>query len=156
MESLRTDGVDHVFPLALEPFSLTRFDYGRLRRPRPRDLGVKLHRGVLRAERRTRCAPMAEALGREGPGEQVCPGYGPCTPILGVAGTAVDANVLAALERGRLSARADAKVHVVTSTVFTPRLEFAFSVFSFLIRVLLPADRCKQAKLSNPYGGKSI
>jgi betaine-homocysteine S-methyltransferase len=93
MESLRTDGVDHVFPLALEPFSLTRFDMAAFAGA-ARDLGVN-YIGVCCGGAPHQVRAMAEALGREVPASKYAPAMD-LHPILGVAGAAVDANVLAA------------------------------------------------------------
>jgi betaine-homocysteine S-methyltransferase len=93
MESLRTDGVDHVFPLALEPFSLTRFDMAAFAGA-ARDLGVN-YIGVCCGGAPHQVRAMAEALGREAPASKYAPAMD-LHPILGVAGAAVDANVLAA------------------------------------------------------------
>src|SRR5258708_15969989 len=91
MESLRTDGVDHVFPLALEPFSLTRFDMAAFAGA-ARDLGVN-YIGVCCGGAPHQVRAMAEALGREVPASKYAPAMD-LHPILGVAGTPVHATLL--------------------------------------------------------------
>jgi betaine-homocysteine S-methyltransferase len=93
MESLRTDGVDHVFPLALEPFSCTRFDMAAFAGA-ARDLGVN-YIGVCCGGAPHQVRAMAEALGREVPASKYAPAMD-LHPILGVAGAGAEANVLAA------------------------------------------------------------
>jgi betaine-homocysteine S-methyltransferase len=93
MESLRTDGVDRVFPLALEPFSCTRFDMAAFARA-ARDLGAN-YIGVCCGGAPHHVRAMAEALGREVPASKYAPAM-ELHPILGSAGAPVDANVLAA------------------------------------------------------------
>jgi betaine-homocysteine S-methyltransferase len=93
MESLRTDAVGNVFPLALEPFSCTRFDMAAFAGA-ARDLGVN-YIGVCCGGAPHQVRAMAEALGREVPASKYAPAM-ELHPILGVAGAAVDANVLAA------------------------------------------------------------
>src|ERR1700728_4810040 len=93
MESLRAEGVDRVFPLALEPFSCTRFDMAAFAAA-ARDLGVN-YIGVCCGGAPHQVRAMAEALGREVPASKYAPAMD-LHPILGVAGSAVDANVLAA------------------------------------------------------------
>jgi betaine-homocysteine S-methyltransferase len=93
MESLRTDGVEQVFPLALEPFSCTRFDMAAFARA-ARDAGVN-YVGVCCGGAPHHVRAMAEALGREVPASKYAPAL-ELHPILGGTGAAVDANVLAA------------------------------------------------------------
>ena len=93
MESLRADGVDRVFPLALEPFSCTRFDMAAFAGA-ARDLGVN-YIGVCCGGAPHQVRAMAEVLGRDAPAARYAPAM-ELHPILGVAGGAVDANVLAA------------------------------------------------------------
>ena len=93
MESLRADGVDRVFPLALEPFSCTRFDMAAFAAA-ARDLGVN-YIGVCCGGAPHQVRSMAEALGREVPASKYAPAM-ELHPILGVAGAAAEANVLAA------------------------------------------------------------
>jgi betaine-homocysteine S-methyltransferase len=93
MESLRADGLDQVFPLALEPFSCTRFDMAAFA-VAARDLGVN-YIGVCCGGAPHHVRAMAEALGREVPASKYAPAM-ELHPVLGVAGAAVEANVLAA------------------------------------------------------------
>jgi betaine-homocysteine S-methyltransferase len=93
MESLHADGVDRVFPLALEPFSCTRFDMAAFAGA-ARDLGVN-YIGVCCGGAPHQVRAMAEALGREVPASKYAPAM-ELHPILGDAGTTIDANVLAA------------------------------------------------------------
>ena len=93
MESLRADGVDRVFPLALEPFSCTRFDMAAFAAA-ARDLGVN-YIGVCCGGAPHQVRAMAEALGREVPASKYAPAM-ELHPILGGAGAAAEANVLAA------------------------------------------------------------
>jgi betaine-homocysteine S-methyltransferase len=93
MESLRADGVDRVFPLALEPFSCTRFDMAAFAGA-ARDLGVN-YIGVCCGGAPHQVRAMAEALGREVPASKYSPAM-ELHPILGVAGATAEANVLAA------------------------------------------------------------
>jgi betaine-homocysteine S-methyltransferase len=93
MESLRAEGVDRVFPLALEPFSCTRFDMAAFAAA-ARDLGVN-YAGVCCGGAPHQVRAMAEALGREVPASKYAPAMD-LHPILGGAGAAADAEVLAA------------------------------------------------------------
>src|SRR6201995_776513 len=93
MESLRTDGVDHVFPLALEPFSCTRFDMAAFAQS-ALALGVD-YIGVCCGGAPHQVRAMAEALGREVPAGKYAPVMD-LHPILGVAGASAAAHVLAA------------------------------------------------------------
>jgi betaine-homocysteine S-methyltransferase len=85
--------VDRVFPLALEPFSCTRFDMAAFAAA-ARDLGVN-YIGVCCGGAPHHVRSMAEALGREVPASKYAPAM-ELPPILGVAGAAAAANVLAA------------------------------------------------------------
>ena len=93
MESLRAEGVDRVFPLALEPFSCTRFDMAAFAEA-ARELGVN-YVGVCCGGAPHQVRAMAEALGRQVPASKYAPAM-ELHPILGAAGAAADANVLAA------------------------------------------------------------
>jgi betaine-homocysteine S-methyltransferase len=93
MESLRADGLSRAFPLALEPFSCTRFDMAAFA-VAARELGVN-YIGVCCGGAPHQVRAMAEALGREVPASKYAPAM-ELHPILGDAGTAVDASVLAA------------------------------------------------------------
>ena len=93
MQSLRAEGIDQVFPLALEPFSCTRFDMAAFAAA-ARDLGVN-YVGVCCGGAPHQVRAMAEALGREVPASKYAPAMD-LHPILGVAGASAEANVLAA------------------------------------------------------------
>ncbi|HEY3881946.1 MAG TPA: homocysteine S-methyltransferase family protein [Trebonia sp.] len=93
MESLRADDVDRVFPLALEPFSCTRFDMAAFAGA-ARDLGVS-YIGVCCGGAPHHVRAMAEALGREVPASKYAPAM-ELHPILGATSQATDEHVLAA------------------------------------------------------------
>jgi betaine-homocysteine S-methyltransferase len=93
MESLRTDDVDRVFPLALEPFSCTRFEMATFAAA-ARDLGVN-YVGICCGGAPHHVRAMAEALGRDVPAGKYSPAM-ELHPILGAAGGAAGADVLAA------------------------------------------------------------
>ena len=93
MESLRADGVDRVFPLALEPFSCTRFDMAAFAQS-ALALGVD-YIGVCCGGAPHQVRAMAEALAREVPAGKYAPVMD-LHPILGAGSTAVDPNVAAA------------------------------------------------------------
>jgi betaine-homocysteine S-methyltransferase len=93
MQSLRADGVDRVFPLALEPFSCTRFDLAAFAAA-ARDLGVN-YIGVCCGGAPHHVRAMAEALGREVPAAKYAPAI-ELHPILGASGAAHESSVLAA------------------------------------------------------------
>ncbi len=71
MQSLRTPGVDRVFPLALEPFSCTRFEMADFARA-ARDLGVS-YIGICCGAGPHHVRAMAEALGRDVPAGKYSP-----------------------------------------------------------------------------------
>jgi betaine-homocysteine S-methyltransferase len=71
MQSLRTPGVDRVFPLALEPFSCTRFEMADFARA-ARDLGVN-YIGICCGAGPHHVRAMAEALGRDVPAGKYSP-----------------------------------------------------------------------------------
>ena len=77
MESLRADGVNRVFPLALDPFSCTRFEMADFAAA-ARDLGVN-YVGICCGGGPHHVRAMAEALGPHGPGQQVLTGHGPAS-----------------------------------------------------------------------------
>jgi betaine-homocysteine S-methyltransferase len=93
MESLRSGGVDRVFPLALEPFSCTRFEMASFALA-ARDLGVN-YIGVCCGGAPHQVRAMAEALGRQVPASKYSPAL-ELHPILGVEVAAADADVRAA------------------------------------------------------------
>jgi methionine synthase I (cobalamin-dependent) len=93
MESLRTDGMDRVFPLALEPFSCTRFEMADFA-VAARDLGVD-YVGICCGAGPHHVRAMAEALGRTVPASEYSPSM-ELHPILGAAGASQDPSVLAA------------------------------------------------------------
>jgi betaine-homocysteine S-methyltransferase len=93
MQSLRADGVDRVFPLALEPFSCTRFDLAAFARA-ALDLGLN-YIGVCCGGAPHQVRAMAEVLGREVPAGKYAPVMD-LHPILGTAATGFAADVAAA------------------------------------------------------------
>ena len=93
MESLRTDGIDRVFPLALEPFSCTRFEMADFA-VAARDLGVN-YLGICCGAGPHHVRAMAEALGRTVPASNYSPAMD-LHPILGTAAISQDPDVLAA------------------------------------------------------------
>jgi betaine-homocysteine S-methyltransferase len=94
MESLRADGVDRAFPLALEPFSCTRFEMAGFAAA-ARDLGVN-YIGICCGGAPHHVRAMAEALGREVPAGKYAPAL-ELHPILGAeVAAATAADVLAA------------------------------------------------------------
>ena len=97
MESLRGDGVDRAFPLALEPFSCTRFDMAAFAGA-ARDLGVN-YIGVCCGGAPHQVRAMAAELGREVPASKYAPAMD-LHPVLGVTAAAHEASVLAAWNAG--------------------------------------------------------
>jgi betaine-homocysteine S-methyltransferase len=93
MESLHSDGVERVFPLALEPFGCTRFEMASFAAA-ARDLGVN-YVGICCGGAPHHVRAMAEALGREVPASKYSPAL-ELHPILGAAGAGTAADVLAA------------------------------------------------------------
>jgi methionine synthase I (cobalamin-dependent) len=93
MESLRTDGIDRVFPLALEPFSCTRFEMADFA-VAARDLGVN-YVGICCGAGPHHVRAMAEALGRTVPASRYSPAM-ELHPILGTAASSQDPDVLSA------------------------------------------------------------
>jgi betaine-homocysteine S-methyltransferase len=71
MQSLTAEGVQRVFPLALEPFSCTRFEMADFARA-ARDLGVN-YLGICCGAGPHHVRAMAEALGREVPASRYSP-----------------------------------------------------------------------------------
>jgi betaine-homocysteine S-methyltransferase len=71
MQSLRSPGVDRVYPLALEPFGCTRFEMADFARA-ARDLGVN-YVGICCGAGPHHVRAMAEALGREVPASKYSP-----------------------------------------------------------------------------------
>jgi len=71
MQSLRAEGVDRVFPLALEPFSCTRFEMAGFARA-ARDIGVN-YIGICCGAGPHHVRAMAEALGRDVPAGKYSP-----------------------------------------------------------------------------------
>jgi betaine-homocysteine S-methyltransferase len=82
-----------VFPLALEPFSCTRFDMAAFAQS-ALALGVD-YIGVCCGGAPHQVRAMAEALGRDVPAGKYAPAMD-LHPILGAGSTAVDPNVAAA------------------------------------------------------------
>ena len=93
MESLRTDGIDRVFPLALEPFSCTRFEMADFA-VAARDLGVN-YLGICCGAGPHHVRAMAEALGRTVPASNYSPAM-ELHPILGTAAISQGPDVLSA------------------------------------------------------------
>ncbi|HEY1642553.1 MAG TPA: homocysteine S-methyltransferase family protein [Streptosporangiaceae bacterium] len=93
MESLRSEGVERVFPLALEPFGCTRFEMASFAAA-ARDLGVS-YVGICCGGAPHHVRAMAEALGREVPASKYSPAL-ELHPILGTSGSSHAADVLAA------------------------------------------------------------
>ena len=93
MESLRADGMDRVFPLALEPFSCTRFEMADFA-VAARDLGVN-YVGICCGAGPHPVRAMAEALGRTVPASRYSPSMD-LHPILGSTATSQDPDVLSA------------------------------------------------------------
>jgi betaine-homocysteine S-methyltransferase len=71
MQALRVEGVERVFPLALEPFSCTRFEMADFARA-ARDIGVD-YIGICCGAGPHHVRAMAEALGREVPAGKYSP-----------------------------------------------------------------------------------
>jgi betaine-homocysteine S-methyltransferase len=71
MQSLRTDGVERVFPLALDPFACTRFEMAQFATD-ARDLGVG-YVGICCGAGPHHVRAMAEALGRDTPASKYSP-----------------------------------------------------------------------------------
>ena len=93
MKSLRADGVDLVSRWRWSLFLCTRFDMAAFAAA-ARDLGVN-YIGVCCGGAPHQVRAMAEALGLEVPASKYAPAM-ELHPILGVAGAAAEANVLAA------------------------------------------------------------
>jgi betaine-homocysteine S-methyltransferase len=91
MESLRAEGVNRVFPLALEPFSCTRFEMADFA-VAARDLGVN-YVGICCGAGPHHVRAMAEALGRKVPASKYSPSMD-LHPILGAAASSRDPDVL--------------------------------------------------------------
>jgi betaine-homocysteine S-methyltransferase len=91
MESLRAEGVDRVFPLALDPFSCTRFEMADFA-VAARDLGVN-YVGICCGAGPHHVRAMAEALGRKVPASKYSPSMD-LHPILGAAASSRDPDVL--------------------------------------------------------------
>jgi betaine-homocysteine S-methyltransferase len=93
MESLHSEGVERVFPLALEPFGCTRFEMASFAAA-ARDLGVS-YVGICCGGAPHHVRAMAEALGRDVPASKYSPAL-ELHPILGTTGSQHAADVLAA------------------------------------------------------------
>ncbi len=91
MESLRAEGVDRVFPLALDPFSCTRFEMADFA-VAARDLGVS-YVGICCGAGPHHVRAMAEALGRKVPASKYSSSMD-LHPILGAAASSRDPGVL--------------------------------------------------------------
>ena len=92
MQSLRSPGVDRVFPLALEPFGCTRFEMADFARA-ARDLGVN-YVGICCGAGPHHVRAMAEALGRDVPAGKYSPAL-ELHPMYRAAVTAKDASFAA-------------------------------------------------------------
>jgi betaine-homocysteine S-methyltransferase len=93
MESLTTDGAVQAFPLALEPFTCTRFEMADFAAAAAA-AGVN-YIGICCGGAPHHVRAMAEALGRETPASKYSPAMD-LHPILGAAGATADPSVLAA------------------------------------------------------------
>jgi betaine-homocysteine S-methyltransferase len=93
MMSLRADGVERVFPLALEPFSCNRFEMAQFAAD-ARALGVN-YIGICCGGAPHHVRAMAEALGREVPAGKYSPVMD-LHPIIGSGRSTADSEVLAA------------------------------------------------------------
>jgi betaine-homocysteine S-methyltransferase len=93
MESLRAEGAGRVFPLALDPFSCTRFEMADFA-VAARDLGVN-YVGICCGAGPHHVRAMAEALGRQVPASKYSPSMD-LHPILGATASNQDPDVLAA------------------------------------------------------------
>jgi len=93
MESLRADGVARVFPLALDPFSCTRFEMADFALA-ARGLGVN-YVGICCGAGPHHVRAMAEALGRTVPASRYSPDMD-LHPVLGAAAVSEDPDVLSA------------------------------------------------------------
>src|SRR6266536_1947258 len=91
IESLRAEGVNRVFPLALDPFSCTRFEMAEFA-VAARDLGVN-YVGICCGAGPHHVRAMAEALGRTVPASRYSPSMD-LHPILGTAASRRDPEVL--------------------------------------------------------------
>jgi len=91
MESLRAEGSGRVFPLALDPFSCTRFEMADFA-VAARDLGVT-YVGICCGAGPHHVRAMAEALGRTVPASKYSPSMD-LHPILGTAAPSRDRDVL--------------------------------------------------------------
>jgi betaine-homocysteine S-methyltransferase len=93
MQSLRADGIDRVFPLALEPFTCTRLEMAGFAAA-ARQAGVD-YIGICCGGGPQHVRAMAEALGREVPAGRYSPSM-ELHPVLGAAAMTHDPAVLAA------------------------------------------------------------
>jgi betaine-homocysteine S-methyltransferase len=93
MESLRAEGVDRVFPLALEPFTCTRYEMADFAAG-AQDIGVN-YIGICCGAGPQHVRAMAEALGREVPASKYSPSM-ELHPVLGTTAGTADPSVLAA------------------------------------------------------------
>ncbi|HSR22997.1 MAG TPA: homocysteine S-methyltransferase family protein, partial [Candidatus Eisenbacteria bacterium] len=91
MESLRAEGVNRVFPLALDPFSCTRFEMADFA-VAARDLGVD-YVGICCGAGPHHVRAMAEALGRTVPASRYSPSMD-LHPVLGTAASRQDRAML--------------------------------------------------------------
>lgn len=91
MESLRTEGMGRAFPLALDPFSCTRFEMADFA-VAARDVGVG-YVGICCGAGPHHVRAMAEALGRTVPASEYSPSMD-LHPILGTAASRQDPAVL--------------------------------------------------------------
>jgi betaine-homocysteine S-methyltransferase len=97
MQALREDGVERVFPLALEPFTCTRFEMADFA-VAAREAGVS-YVGICCGAGPQHVRAMAEALGRTVPASKYSPSMD-LHPVLGSAAATTDESVLAAWNVG--------------------------------------------------------
>jgi betaine-homocysteine S-methyltransferase len=93
MQSLRAEGVDRVFPLALEPFTCPRHELADFAAS-ARDIGVN-YIGICCGAGPQHVRAMAEALGREVPASKYSPSM-ELHPVLGTTAATADPSVLTA------------------------------------------------------------
>jgi betaine-homocysteine S-methyltransferase len=93
MQSLRAEGVDRVFPLALEPFTCPRHELAGFAAS-ARDIGVN-YIGICCGAGPQHVRAMAEALGREVPASKYSPSM-ELHPVLGTMAATADPSVLTA------------------------------------------------------------
>jgi betaine-homocysteine S-methyltransferase len=93
MQSLRASGVERVFPLALEPFTCTRYELADFATS-ARDAGAS-YIGICCGAGPQHVRAMAEALGRQVPASKYSPSM-ELHPVLGTTAATADPSVLSA------------------------------------------------------------